>query len=279
MQVQEGMEAEQELEDSFALLADNEQAAYGGADRRVCSLPLPVLDATGQYYGSLRAHRSRRNGRWESSFILCWRGCCSGNVSLFNQRETVAWPIPIWLAMADLARSQACVKSRRVGIEPDAPLASPDSAVSLLDSISASVWVAQFPVVWLLPPLPGESDERPDDVPGLPPEPHRGFLSNEIDLPTSWLEVRHWLPQRHSRPRDPDSPTRFLDVLPSKQQRFLHARSGNRSITLWRCMSTRIVPNFFRRRKAKSSIPSSTTRSPAAVGSTMRRRRIVVGDV
>src|SRR5437879_12686323 len=42
------------------------------------------------------------------------------------------------------------VRSRRAGIERGAPLASPASAVLPLDSISATVWVAQFPEVWLL---------------------------------------------------------------------------------------------------------------------------------
>jgi len=53
VQAQESVEAEQEFEDSFALPADNEQAAYAQAYMRVCSLPLPVPDATGRYYGNL----------------------------------------------------------------------------------------------------------------------------------------------------------------------------------------------------------------------------------
>src|SRR5205807_7859879 len=94
------MEAEQEFEDSFAPPADNEQAAYAQAYMRGCSLRLPVPDATGRYYGGLRALRSQRNGRCASSSILRWRGCCSGNASLFNQREIVAWLIPTCSAMA-----------------------------------------------------------------------------------------------------------------------------------------------------------------------------------
>jgi hypothetical protein len=73
------------------------------------------------------------------------------------------------------ARSRAAVRSRRAGIEPGAPLASPDSAVLPVDSISAAVRVAQWREGWLLTPQSGESDERPDDVPVLPPEPHPGF--------------------------------------------------------------------------------------------------------
>jgi len=48
VQAQERVEAEQECEDSFAPPADNEQAAYAQASMRVCSLRLPVPDATGR---------------------------------------------------------------------------------------------------------------------------------------------------------------------------------------------------------------------------------------
>src|SRR2546425_12811794 len=44
-------------------------------------------------------------------------------------------------------------------------------------------------------------------------------------------------------------------------------------------MSTRMVPNFLPRRKEKSSIPSCATSSTGAVGSAMRRRIIVIGQV
>jgi len=50
-------------------------------------------------------------------------------------------------------------------------------------------------------------------------------------------------------------------------------------MTLWLCMSTRMLPNFLPRRKEKSSIPSSTTGSTDSVGSAMMRRRMVIGQV
>src|SRR5260370_19297410 len=53
--------------------------------------------------------------------------------------------------------SRASVRSLRAGIERGAPLASPASAVRLTSSISATVWVARFPEVRLLPPCSGGS--------------------------------------------------------------------------------------------------------------------------
>lgn len=47
-------------------------------------------------------------------------------------------------------------------------------------------------------------------------------------------------------------------------------------MTWWLCISTKIVPNFLPRRKAKSSIPSSDTCSTGAVGSAMILRRMVI---
>gem|GEM_PF-3609203 len=100
MQAQEGVEAEWEMPDSFALLADNGQAAYARADRRVGSLPLPVLDATGRYCGSLLP--SVRAGMADVNQVSSFVGTVvvEANVSLLNQRETVAWLIPTCLAMA-----------------------------------------------------------------------------------------------------------------------------------------------------------------------------------
>ena len=91
----------------------------------------------------------------KSSSILCWRGCCSGNVSLFNQRETVAWPIPTWLAMAvyekpSLRKVTTCWYPARRSSR-FAWL----SAVAFGLADRAAVWVAQFPVMWLLTPPTG----------------------------------------------------------------------------------------------------------------------------
>src|SRR3989442_607955 len=87
---------------------------------------------------------------------------CSTSARPSHGRSQPGWR---WLS----ARSQACVRSRRAGTPPDAPLASPGSARQPLDLLSVAVWVAQFPVAWLLTPQLGESDTLPDDVPAIPP--------------------------------------------------------------------------------------------------------------
>ncbi len=156
------------MPDSFALLANNEQAAYVRADRRGCSLPLPVPDATGRYCGSLLP--TVRAGMADVNQVSSCVGTvvvqemyhCSTSARPSHGRSQPGWR---WLS----ARSQACVRSRRAGTPPDAPLASPGSARQPLDLLSVAVWVAQFPVAWLLTPQLGESDTLPDDVPAIPP--------------------------------------------------------------------------------------------------------------
>ncbi len=150
---------------------------------------------------------------------------------------------------------------------------------SLTALLSAAVQVAPFPEVWLLTPQFGGSDTLPDDVPATPPGLLQDFSTRGTCPHTGWLGEHHWLPQKHSRRRDPDEPSSISGCALIQAAAVSFLRSGKRSIVWWLCISTRIVPKFLPRRKEKSSIPSSDTRSTAAVGRTMIRRRIVVGDV
>ncbi len=81
------------------------------------------------------------------------------------------------------------------------------SAVAFGLADRAAVWVAQFPVAWLLTPQFGGFDTLPDDVPAIPPGLLQDFSTSGTCPHTGWLGEHHWLPQKHSRRRDLD-PTR-----------------------------------------------------------------------
>src|SRR5450759_5756712 len=139
---------------------------------------------------------------------------CSTSARPSHGRSQPAWR---WLS----ARSQACVRSRPVGSEPDAPLASPGSARQPLDFLSAAVWVAQFLVAWPLTPQLDGSDTLPDDVPATPPRLLQDFSTRETDQPLGSLVEPLHVFLLHNLLLDHDSPGQFPDGLSSKQRRFL----------------------------------------------------------
>ena len=152
----------------------SEQAAQTPTHTIGCNHGPPVLDRTGLYYGNqlptVRGERAGVNQDRSDAAEMVVRETRHGPTSA-RPWHGLSQPGQQWSS----ARSRASVRSRRAGSERGAPLASPASAVLPLGSISATVWVAPFPEVWLLTAQSGGSDERPDDVPVLPPEPHRGF--------------------------------------------------------------------------------------------------------
>src|SRR5215472_15113918 len=101
------------------------------------------------------------------------RGCCSGKESCLNQRETVAWPIPTYSAMAVCEKQMYRAGRRLADIEPSDALVWPDSVQRSLEADVVAVCAAVFPMGGLRRLRPDRADERPDDDPISPPKPCR----------------------------------------------------------------------------------------------------------
>ena len=151
----------------------SEQAAHTPTHTIGCNHGPPVLDRTGLYYGNqlptVRGERAGVNQDRSDAAEMVVRETRHGPTSA-RPWHGLSQPGQQWSS----ARSRASVRSRLAGSERGAPLASPASAVLPLDSVSTAGCRGHLQEVWLLTSLSGDSDERRDDVPARPPEPHPG---------------------------------------------------------------------------------------------------------
>lgn len=109
VRAQEAVEADRVFGRSSALGEGNEPLACTPSCRSGERQERPVPDATEQYYDSPLSIAQRGRTGADQSPPFVGAAARSGNVSLLNQRETVAWPMPTCESLGG-SREKPCLR-------------------------------------------------------------------------------------------------------------------------------------------------------------------------